>query len=77
MWNFTRLPEEEWQNFEKLYNERNFVELVKIHNKYRLSEYTYCCSAEIDYFFKWVEYGIRERNEIKGNKNAYGKDGHT
>lgn len=55
MWVFSRLPEKEWDNVKGYFEKRNELELIKIHNKYTLSTYEYCCKGII---FKWIEHGL-------------------
>lgn len=45
-WNYSKLPESEYDNVQRLLEERNGKELMKIHNKYKMSANDYCCSEE-------------------------------
>lgn len=67
MWNFTKIPNEKWEDLEMLYDSRDFTGLVLFHNRYNLSDYDYCCGAEDrKSVFKWVKFGLDERR-IKGS----------
>jgi hypothetical protein len=57
MWDFTKIPDSEWQNIENLYNKNNYVKLVQIHDRYKVSEYDYCCREKG--FMKWIKAGIK------------------
>lgn len=61
MWQFTKIPLEEWDNIIRFYKERKYVELIRIHNRYQLSEYDYCCGDKG--FMKWFKKGIEWSKE--------------
>ncbi len=64
MWNFTKIPSEKWEEFERLYDSRDFTGLVLFHNRYNLSDYDYCCGEEDKKsVFKWVKFGLDGRRE--------------
>lgn len=57
MWMFKNLPESEYENVKKLYEEGKIVDLIRIHDKYVLSHNPdYCCSHQG--FMPWVKLGI-------------------
>lgn len=61
MWDFSKLPESEHANVKALLSQNDIQGLVKIHDKYQLSEYSYCCSGieGVRNWFTWaIEQGI-------------------
>jgi len=72
MWNFERLPPEEYDNVLKHFEAQNFVALLVIYNKYKISSgrLTACCAfATIKI---WSEYGIREYINPAARENNSG-----
>lgn len=59
-WDFSKLPEEEYSTVIDHYNNARWVELAKIHDKYQLSCYDYCCCLDgiRAYFKKAIDDGI-------------------
>jgi beta-xylosidase len=57
MWDFSKIPDDQWDNFKNLYDKRDFIAIVLFHNKYKLSEYEYCCNN--NGIFKWAKYGLK------------------
>lgn len=47
-WDFTKLPMEEWNKAIEAYTYGDIKTLVLLHNKYKLSDYIYCCSPAED-----------------------------
>lgn len=62
MWDFTKIPNEHWDEFKELYNRRDIINIILFHNRYNLSDYEYCCNKGS--VLKWAKYGI----EWKENK---------
>lgn len=60
MWNFEKLPADEHTKVVELYNSGQWFELLKIHNRYRLSENTYCCQVPTA-MNRWFTYGISQK----------------
>lgn len=60
-WDFTRLPENEHARVIELITNEMWGELLRIHDQYNLSPYTYCC--DLEGFKKWWRHGI-ETNKI-------------
>ena len=61
MWDFSKLPESEHENVKALLAKNDIQGLVKIHDRYKLSEYSYCCSGieGVRNWFTWaIEQGI-------------------
>lgn len=61
MWDFSKLPESEHARVKALLSQNDIQGLVKIHDKYQLSEYSYCCSGieGVRNWFTWaIEQGI-------------------
>lgn len=57
MWDFTKIPDFEWESIIKAYDQKKYVELIRIHNRYQLSEYDYCCGDNRG-LIKWFKKGI-------------------
>lgn len=55
-WDFSRLPIEEHANVTAALLRRDARALLEIHDRYRLSPYTYCCDQSG--LFRWFEYGV-------------------
>jgi hypothetical protein len=62
-WDFTLLPENEHERVLELITNEMWGELLRIHDQYKLSPYTYCC--DLEGFKKWWRHGI-ETNKISG-----------
>ncbi len=61
MWDFSKLPKDEHPSVLQHLSDGNVVELIRLHNKYKLSEYSYCCSGTegVVRWFTWaVEQGV-------------------
>lgn len=56
MWDFSKLPESEHENVKRLLQSNDIQGLVRIHDKYGLSEYQYCCSGVegVKNWFNWA-----------------------
>jgi hypothetical protein len=55
MWDFSKLPECEYNNVLALYMANNWSALVEIHDKYQLSVNSYCCDlAPVKRWYKWA-----------------------
>lgn len=61
-WDFQRLPESEHDAAIKAVRSRDFDALRRLHDKYQLSPYSYCCNA--DGLLVWFNYAI-ESGKIK------------
>lgn len=62
-WDFSKLPESEYERAKQAYAQNKTAELIKIHNQYKLSANVYCCSgAGVLAWFKWA---IEEKGIIK------------
>lgn len=57
-WDFNKLPEEEHDNAIELFNSKDAVKLMLLHNKYELSPELYCCSVQNQMIINWFKYGI-------------------
>ena len=68
-WDFTKLPSSEYQNVVDALAAGRLWDLVAIHDKYRLSEFSYCCSNILTGVKKWFEYGI-ETEQIQPEANT-------
>lgn len=55
-WDFSRLPREEHARVIDALNRKDARALLDIHDRYRLSSYTYCCDQSG--LFRWFEYGV-------------------
>jgi len=58
MWVFERLPRTEWDNMRKAFDDHDAVAMIRLHDKYVLSPYDYCCGESA--IRPWVEIGLRE-----------------
>ena len=67
-WDFSRLPISEHNLVLRLFREGQFSELIKLHNKYKLSKYEYCCEGQYEAIKKWIRYGI-STNQIRSSKS--------
>lgn len=63
-WDFSKLPESEHARVIELYNAGRWADLAAIHDKYNLSNYSYCC--DLSGLKLWYKFGI-EQNKIKAN----------
>lgn len=45
-WDWTKLPADQIESCKSLYYQRKYVQLMEIHNLYRLSSVLMCCSTE-------------------------------
>ena len=57
-WNWSKLPETEYQRVRELYENRDWAALLEVHNQYQLSPYEYSCcyiEAMINYFGQAIE----------------------
>lgn len=63
-WDFSKLPEAEQTRLLELYDTGKWWDIVKLHNKYKLSSSVYCCSNALKGVKAWVEYGI-ETGQVK------------
>lgn len=60
-WHWERLPEEEHSEVIEAVENQDFYKLLILHNKYKLSDYTYCCSSDngfINHFRNAITRGI-------------------
>lgn len=73
-WDFKKLPESEWVKVKQYLNEQTIFELVNLHDKYKLSEYNYCCEGTTASMLNWWNYGLKKYNEGLFKK---GKEGNT
>lgn len=63
-WDFSKLPEHEHARVIELYNAGRWSDLAAIHDKYNLSNYSYCC--DLSGLKLWYKFGI-EQGKIKAN----------
>jgi len=64
MWDFSKLPESEYENVKELYEAQDWSKLILIHNKYQLSFNSYCCDeAPVKRWYKWIIDGINDKTE--------------
>jgi hypothetical protein len=57
-WNFENIPDIEKESIRALVSERNARELIKMHDKYKLSNYTYCCGDASKQVLAWFDWAI-------------------
>lgn len=57
-WDFSRIPDSEHSRIIELFNDQEWEELNKIHNKYRVSRNLYCCASLKSSMYNWFKYGI-------------------
>ena len=71
MWDFSRLPESEYDRVLDLFAAKNWGELMKVHNTYALSMNVYCCDEKpIIRYFTWAI----EEAKIIARKNEQQKE---
>jgi len=58
MFHFDRLPDEEKEKVKANMHDKKF--LLKIHDKYKLSNYHYSLCCGIDQMVDWYKWGIKE-----------------
>lgn len=58
IWFFDRIPESERERVKQLVDDEDNVELLKIHNKYKVSIFTYESCCNLDPMRDWFKYGI-------------------
>jgi hypothetical protein len=46
-WDITKIDEETKNELKRLYKDKNYSEIILIHNKLKLSGMTYCCEKHI------------------------------
>jgi hypothetical protein len=63
-WDFSKLPEHEHGRVIELYKAGRWADLAAIHDKYNLSNYSYCC--DLSGLKVWYKFGI-EQGKIKSN----------
>jgi len=56
-WDFSKLPPQEHARVAQLVRAGQWKELVEIHDRYRLSPYSYCC--EIEGLKAWYRHGVQ------------------
>jgi hypothetical protein len=56
-WDFSKLPEHEYERAIDAYNEGKIIVLITLHNDYKLSKNNYCCSPD-EAMLIWFKYGI-------------------
>lgn len=66
MWDFTKLPESEFDTVIFALQCNDVKTLVEIHNKYLLSPYNYCC--ELDGLIRWFQSGIDSGMIVAGDQ---------
>ena len=59
MWDFSKLPESEFESVKSLLAANDIQALVKIHDRYQLSEYSYCCSG-IEGVRNWFQWAVNQ-----------------
>lgn len=62
IWEFDNIPKEAWDEIEESYKNNDIDTLVYLHNKYNLSNYSYCC-GNTDGILTWFKYGIDNRSK--------------
>lgn len=67
-WNFSKIPASEYNNILKAYEYKNIDYLFKIHNKYKVSNYKYCCNVS-EPMLNWFGYGL-SNNLIPNNNES-------
>lgn len=60
MWDFKRLPKTEFKEVKKLIKEKNGGKLLLIHDKYKLSNYNYCCGISTEYILVHFEDALKK-----------------
>ncbi|HLS53255.1 MAG TPA: hypothetical protein VK031_04730 [Tissierellaceae bacterium] len=45
-WDYSKLPEDKLSYVQQLVQDNNVGALLKVHNNYKLSRYTYCCGTK-------------------------------
>jgi len=61
-WDFSKLPDSELPGIEKMLKAKDIVGLIKVHDKYNLSPYPYCCSAP-DGVLNWFQDYINKKRK--------------
>jgi len=68
-WDFKKLPDDQHDHVLDLFSRGDWESLMLLHNKYKLSNFTYCCSSYYGSIRLWYKHGIdnghirREENE--------------
>ena len=55
-WDFSLLPEIEYGPVIEAYNTGDIIALIRIHDQYKLSRFSYCCDQAG--LLAWFKYGI-------------------
>lgn len=58
-WDFSKFPPDEHERIIALFNAGKWVEIVKLHDKYGVSDNSYCCSNTMVGVKNWVKHGIK------------------
>lgn len=58
-WRFNRLPKEEYNNVIEAIRLNDMLTLIKIHDKYNLSNNNYCCGSD-DRVINWFKHAINK-----------------
>lgn len=64
MWDFSKLPKEEYARVIERVEMGDARTLMLIHNEYGLSRDVYCCGAQQQMVMNWFKYGI-ETGQIR------------
>ena len=67
-WDFEKLPKSEHARVIKLYNLGKWRDLAAIHDKYQLSNYSYCC--DLSGIKTWYLFGIQSGKITDGSKGT-------
>lgn len=62
IWDWTKLTDNKRKEIKKLYGQKKYLQIFKIHNGLKLSNVNYCC----DSYSRWVDYNIK-----KGVENGF------
>ncbi len=68
MWNFQNLPKDKYNEAIEAVENYNFKKLLLLHNKYKLSPYSYCCGSD-NILYRFFKNAI-EKNIIWKIKNT-------
>ena len=70
MWDFKKLPASEYANAIQLVNNQDYAGLIKLHDQYKLSPFTYCCNSRA--VLLWFQWGIENGKIIDNGNTANG-----
>lgn len=74
-WDFSKLPESEYDRVALAVETANERELIRIHDEYKLSDFSYCCgqSGVYQWFLQFIQENEKNRRTAESKAKEMAK----